>query len=46
MKCAIDSILMLLDIAGVNNTMIPRDSQREIPRHPQRSLESPRDVQR
>ena len=46
MKCAIDSILMLLDIAGVNNTMIPGDSQREIPRHPQRSLESPRDVQR
>ena len=44
---AIDSVLhMLLEITGGNKTMIPRDSQREIPRHCQRSLEVRRDSQR
>ena len=48
MKCAIDSILMLLDIAGVNNTMIPGDSQRspDIPVDPWRFLEIPGDPQK
>ena len=54
-KCTIDSMFhMLLDITDVNNTMIPRDSQRwdprfpKIPRRspdPQRSPRDPPDIQ-
>ena len=45
-KCTIDSMFhMLLDITDVNNTMIPRDSQRWDPRFPKipEDPQTPRD---